>query len=87
MNEIRHAFQTYGKGKKDDTVTVWLNKEERELIDKAKLVLEQQKDSTAIKQLVYIGAKLLGRPEIAYILGIIFGNKRKNKRVGIIDFE
>lgn len=49
--------------------------------------MEQKKDSTALKTLAWIGAKTLGDEKIDYILGTLFKNKRKNKRLGIIDFE
>lgn len=70
-----------------DSFTVWLNPAERELLERSKNILEQQKDSTAIKQLAWIGAKLLGEEKISYILSTVFDNKRKNKRLGIDIFE
>jgi len=70
-----------------DAFTVRLNAEERELLNSSKLITEQAKDSTAIKQLAWIGAKVIHDEKIAYILGLIFKNKRKNKRLGIADFE
>ena len=75
------------EGKKQDVISIWLNKEEREILNKAKLTLEQSKDATAIKQLAWYGAKLIGDEKMAYLLGIVFKNKRKNKRLGIVDFE
>lgn len=83
----QEPFTAYHEEKKNDTFTIWLNKEERKLLEQAKKVLEQSKDSTAIKQLAWIGAKLIGEEKIGYLLGAIYSNKRKNKRLGIPDFE
>lgn len=73
--------------KRLDTFTLWLNSEERVMLEDAKKILEQPKDSTAIKQLASIGAKLIGREEITFILREVYSNKRKNKRLGIVDYE
>ena len=74
---------------KDKTAfIIWLNLEERKLLDKCKEIIEQPKDSTAIKQLAWIGAtNLLDDKKISIILSLLFKNKRNNKRVGIVDFE
>jgi len=73
---------------KQDIVNVYLNQEEREALNKAKKILEQTKDSTALKQLALVGcANLIVEQKTAVILGIVFGNKRKNKRLGIAEFE
>ena len=52
-----------------------------------KIIMEQSKDSTAFKQMALVGAKLVGSPQIKQLLGLIYSNKRKNKRVGIVEFE
>ena len=70
-----------------DTFTVRLNPEERKIIEECKKILEQEKDSTAIKQLAWLGAKVLHDDLMAYTLGVVFRNKRNNKRVGVQQFE
>ena len=80
-------FQREYETKKQDSFTVYLNKEERELLERSKYILEQEKDSTALKQLAWIGAKLIDEEKITYLLGTVFKNKRKNKRLGIVEFE
>jgi len=75
------------EGKSIDAFTIRLNPEERELLNSSKLIIEQAKDSTALKQLAWIGSKVIHAEKMAYILGLIFKNKRKNKRIGITDFE
>lgn len=73
--------------KKRDTFTVSLNDDERKLLEECKHILEQSKDSTALKMLAWYGAKALQSQETKYLLEMIYANKRKNKRVGIVDFE
>lgn len=80
-------FVRYNEEKNRDTFTVSMNKGERELLNKCKIVIEQQKDSTALKTLAWIGAKVIHEEKTGYILGVLFKNKRNNERAGIIDFE
>lgn len=80
-------FRRKGDEKTADIVTVWLNKEERAVLESSKYILEQLKDGTAIKQLMIIGAKQLGTEQMTYILATIYSNKRKNKRLGIAEYE
>lgn len=72
---------------KRETFTVSINKEERELLNRCKQIIEQKKDSSALKTLAWIGAKVLHEEKISYILQVLFKNKRNNKRNNIIDFE
>jgi len=83
----RPNFQRQHEKKKQDSFTIYLNKEEREILSRCQKIIEQEKDSTALKQLAWIGANLLESPKIAVLLGIIYSNKRKNKRLGIVEFE
>lgn len=87
MGIEQEAFRKYHAEKKRDTFTVALNEEERKLLEQCKQQLEQTKDSTALKQLAWIGAKVTHEEKIQYILSSLFKNKRNNKRLGIIDFE
>lgn len=79
------AIESHVKPERD-IIPVRLNDEERELLKKAKEILEQPKDSTAIKQLAMIGYFVIQRPETSELLGIVFANKRKNKRTGIVEY-
>lgn len=72
-----------GEKKKADTFTVKLNQEERELLDRMKERIEQPKDSTALKQLAFFGAKVILGDSTAYLLDTCFKNRSKNKRLGI----
>ena len=76
--------------KKDDkreTFTVSINKEERKQLDEDKKILQQAKDSTALKQLAEIGRIVLHRDITGQISQVIIGNKRRNKRLNIVEFE
>ena len=70
-----------------DTFTVKLNAEERKRLEEAKKILHQKKNSTALKQLAEIGYKYVTSPLNAEILETLFKNKRKNQRLGIVEFE
>jgi len=80
-------FVRYNEEKKRDTFNVNVNAEEREALDRAKLIIEQTKDSTALKQLAFIGAKVLQEEKVSYLLATIFKNKRNNNRAGLVDFD
>ena len=72
---------------KRETFTISLNKEERLQLDQDKKVLEQAKDSTAIKQLWRIGRYVLHDDKIGLISQQIVVNRNRNKRLGIVDFD
>jgi len=87
MSLEQKPFIRYNEEKKVDSFTVRLNKEEREQLEKDKIILEQKKDSTAIKQLARIGSIVIHGSQTSQVLEVVFKNKRKNKRIGIYDFE
>ena len=68
---------------------VSFNLEEQEFIfsNETKSLLQQTKDSTIIKQLAIIGANLIHSQKIKTILSMVSDNKRKNKRMGLNEFE
>ena len=72
---------------KFETISLKINKEERLLLERCKAILEQAKDGTAIKQLMFIGAKVIHEDKNQYLLGLVFKNKRNNARIGVADFE
>ena len=83
----QEPFIRYHEKKKQDSLTVYLNKEERELLNRMKVLIEQPKDSTALKQLAIIGANLLDAQPTRYILESCFKNKKKNERLGISEID
>lgn len=87
MTIYKKPFVKYSLEKSQDAFTVKLNPEERHKLDNWKFVLQQEKDSTAIKQLAEIGAKVLLEEKTAQILELVLNNYRKNKRLGIVTFE
>jgi len=80
-------FIRYNEEKKADTFTIKLNPQERTELEHWKSLLQQPKDSTAMKQLAQIGAKVLLDEKFKTANSIIMNNYRKNKRVGIVDFD
>lgn len=70
-----------------EIIPIRLNEKEKALLKDAKRILEQPKDSTALKQLMDLGYKSIKRQETQDILNTVFENKRKNKRLGIVEFE
>lgn len=73
--------------KKQDSFTVYFNKQEREEFEAWKYLIQQEKDGTAIKQLARIGAKLLDDNKTKVILEVVLNNYRRNKNLGIVTFE
>jgi len=57
-------FVRYNLEKKDDSFAVKLNPEERKKLEEAKQVIQQLKDSTALKQHAWIGAKVIQQPTL-----------------------
>jgi hypothetical protein len=80
-------FTRYNEDKAADTFTVKFNAEERLDFNRWKKLIRQPKDSTAIKQLATIGAKVILRQETSEVLEVLFNNERKNKRTGIVEWE
>ncbi len=69
------------------TFTVSISAIEREWLDQGKKELRQVKDSTALKQLAEIGAKVLFSNPVHGINDVIHNNIRKNKRIGISGYH
>ena len=70
-----------------DVISIKLNDEWKEVLAELQILLEQEKTSTIIKQSLLITTKVLNQDLQQTILGVVFENKRKNKRLGIIEFE
>lgn len=87
MTEPFRKYHLDEEDKSTDTFTIRLNPDERVQLEEDKKILEQTKDSTAMKQLARIGSKVIHDKKIAEIVAIIQGNKRKNKRLGLADFD
>lgn len=63
--------------------TIRLNAEELENLRQAQNILQQEKDSTTLKQLAMFGLYVLHDRSTAYILSVLGDNIRKNKRIGL----
>lgn len=80
-------FVRYNEDKVRDSFTVNLNVDERAILEKAKRLIQQSKDSTALKFLAILGAKYILSDNVGFLLAGVFDHKRKNARLGIVDFE
>lgn len=68
---------------KGKVFTIRLNQEELNNLKQAQNILQQEKESTTVKQLVMFGLYVLHDRSTAYILQALNDNIRKNKRLGI----
>lgn len=75
------------KKKGNIVISLKLNPEEQAQLIKDKNLLQQTKDGTAIKQLMQIGSKVIHDDKMGQFMQIVLENKRKNKRLGIVDFD
>jgi hypothetical protein len=87
MTLEQEPFRKYNEDSKTDAFTVRLNKAERERLEQDKKILQQSKDSTALKQLAWIGHNVIHDNFTGAVLETVFKNKRKNERTGIYDFD
>lgn len=87
MSIQQEPFRPYNTSKVRDSFTINFNAAERKAFEELKKLLNQKKDSTAMKQLAFIGAKALQSNLIKPIVNTIIDNRRKNSRLGIVDFE
>lgn len=91
MSIERAPFRDYhedDKKEKQDIVPVRLNDDERSLLELGKSILEQERDATAIKQLMTIGlTNVIHDQKTKTLLALVFKNKRNNKRHGIVTFD
>jgi c-di-GMP-binding flagellar brake protein YcgR len=70
-----------------DIIPLRLTPKDRKMMEIAREILEQPKDSTLIKQLARIGFNAIHDRKTKLLLGMVFENKRKNKRLGVMEFE
>ena len=89
MTLKKEKFKRYelDEGKRQDIVGIKLNSKERTNLEHLKAILQQEKDATAIKQLVNIGAEVILHSPQGVYLRTVLENIRKNKRLGIIEVE
>lgn len=88
----KHPFQPYKleeeRGQEKRKVyTISLNQEEQAMLIDDMKTLQQAKEGTTIKILWKIGREVLHDKKTGKIIHAIFGNLRKNERLGITDIE
>lgn len=84
---MTEPFTRYHEDKQIDSFSVRLNADERKQLEADKELLQQSKDSTALKQLAELGHVVLHDGKIGHYLRTVLGNVRKNRRLGISDFD
>ena len=75
------------KEEKQDVISLKLNPEERLLLEKDKATLQQEKDGTAIKQMLEIARKVIHDTPEGLFFKTFLENLRRNKRLGIVEVE
>jgi hypothetical protein len=68
-------------------ISVRLNIDERERLNSSKTVLQQSKDSTALKLLADIGYHVLHDQLTGQLIATILKNEERNKRSGVGEVE
>lgn len=89
MTIAKQPFRRYkleGESRRD-IFTCSMNKQDREMLNKAKLLMKQPKDSTALKQLAWLGSYVLHEHLTGKAIELIIENKRRAERIGITEFE
>ncbi len=79
INEIKETTQ--------DIISIRLNTKERADLEKDKAVLQQEKDTTAIKQLLKIARKVIHDTPEGIYFQMVLENMRRNQRLGITEVE
>ena len=87
--ELFVPYRDQEERNKDKTrvFSIRLNDEELRWLEDGALILEQERLTTAIKQLAKIGSIVLHDSRTNEIVSTIFGNKRRNERIGILEVE
>jgi hypothetical protein len=80
-------FQEERDKDKGKVFTIRLNEEEVKALRKAQNIMQQEKDSTTVKQLAMFGLYVLHDRSTAYILDVLGNNIRKNRRNGIEEVD
>lgn len=72
---------------KGSVFSVWLNNKEIAELERYKELLQQEKDSTVIKQLAELGKILIDSDLTGSVMSLVFKNIKKNDRLGILYVE
>jgi len=80
-------FQEERDKEKGKIFTIRLNEEEVKALRQAQNIMQQEKQSTTLKQLAMFGLYVLHDRSTAYILDVLGHNIRKNKRIGIQEVD
>ncbi|RLC36718.1 hypothetical protein DRH27_04815 [Candidatus Falkowbacteria bacterium] len=67
--------------------SVWLNNKEIDELGRYKELLQQEKDSTTLKQLAELGKLLIERDLTGEVMKLVLSNMKKNERLGLLYIE
>jgi hypothetical protein len=81
---FKQPFRATQEEKVRDSFTVNLNEQERELLETGKALLHNDMDSTVLKKLAWIGLNEIQSEKIQGILDIIYDERRKAKKRGML---
>jgi len=84
---VNYTLDENRKEEDSKVYTFRLNKEEQANLKECMVLLQQEKVSTALKQLANLGMFVLHERSMAHILQVLADNLRKNKRIGIEEVE
>jgi len=84
---VNYKLQEEKDKEKGKIFTIRLNEEELKNLRTAQRILQQEKESTTVKQLAMFGMYVLHDRSTAYILDVLNNNIRKNKRIGIQEVD
>ena len=80
---VNYKLQEEKDKEKGKIFTIRLNEQELKNLRQAQRLLQQEKESTTVKQLTMFGLYVLHDRSTAYVLDVLSDNIRKNKRLGI----
>ena len=84
---VNYKLQEQKDQEKGKIFTIRMNEEELKNLKQCQSILQQEKDSTTLKQLAMFGMYVLHDRSTAYILDVLNDNIRKNKRLGIEEVQ
>lgn len=87
-NIEKKPFVKYREEENKDIFTIRLVEEDKKWFEDAKRMIQQPKNSTALKQLAKLGyVFVLHDQKVKDLLVTVIENTRKNKRIGITESE
>lgn len=83
---VNYKLEEERQFQKFKVVSVKFNLEDYEKLQKMMRLIQQPKDSTAIKTLMELGCQVILDPKTRLIMETLANNKKNNKRTGLSEF-